>query len=303
MASPIVAGTVALMLQANPKLTPNLVKAIIQYTSQNMGYDALTQGAGFLNSKGAVDLARYLRNPQVGSVYPHNAKWGKTILWGNRKLTHGVIKPGGSAWAQNVVWGASQTDEGDNIVWGTACSTEDCDNIVWGTSAVDDDNIVWGTYAEEGDNIVWGTVSGEDDNIVWGAACGAEDCDNIVWGTECNGSDCDNIVWGTQCGAEDCDNIVWGTGEEGDNIVWGTSGETDQIVWGTSSEDDNITWGCAGEETPLFDDPEVPSVFDGTVDIDGAFGTTGDLPTDDLELLSEPPPVILPDPPTVPGIA
>ena len=48
------------MLQANPKLTPNLVKAIIQYTAQDYHYDALTQGAGFLNTKGAVDLAKFL---------------------------------------------------------------------------------------------------------------------------------------------------------------------------------------------------------------------------------------------------
>ena len=34
MASPVVAGSVALMLQANPNLTPNLVKAILQYTAQ-----------------------------------------------------------------------------------------------------------------------------------------------------------------------------------------------------------------------------------------------------------------------------
>ena len=33
MATPFVSGTVALMLQANPNLTPNLVKAIIEYTA------------------------------------------------------------------------------------------------------------------------------------------------------------------------------------------------------------------------------------------------------------------------------
>ena len=54
------------MLQANPNLTPNLVKAIIQYTAQDMHYDALTQGAGFLNTKGAVDLARYLKRAGGG---------------------------------------------------------------------------------------------------------------------------------------------------------------------------------------------------------------------------------------------
>ena len=35
MAAPVVAGTVALMLEANPALTPNLVKAILQYTAED----------------------------------------------------------------------------------------------------------------------------------------------------------------------------------------------------------------------------------------------------------------------------
>jgi serine protease AprX len=287
MAAPVVTGTVALMLQANPNLTPNLVKAIIEYTAQDMRYDPLTQGAGFLNTKGAVDLARFLRHPSAGARYPHSAAWSKTIIWGNKKLQHGVIKPAGSAWARNVVWGAASDAEGDNIVWGTMCADAECDNIVWGTSDMDSDNIVWGTFDQEGDNIVWGTNDGEADNIVWGTACGDSECDNIVWGTECGGADCGNVVWGASASAGELDNIVWGTqaGEadnivwgtqsgEADNIVWGTSGEVDNIVWGTASEPDDMTWGCSGEDTPVYDDPDVPSVFDGTVDLDGAFDTS-----------------------------
>ena len=145
------------MLQANPKLTPNLVKAIIEYTAQDMNYDPLTQGAGFLNTKGAVDLARFLKSPTAGQHYPFSSAWSKTILWGNKKLKRGVIKPAGSAWASNVVWGSNTNVDGDNIVWGTACGSRECDNIVWGTTALDADNIVWGTFNKEGDNIVWGT--------------------------------------------------------------------------------------------------------------------------------------------------
>jgi hypothetical protein len=261
MASPVVAGAVALMLQANPNLTPNLVKAILQYTAQDYHYDSLTQGAGFLNVKGAVDLAKFLRNPQAGQRYPSNRAWGKAILWGNHKLTRGVIKPAGSAWAVKTVWGAASDLEGDNIVWGTFCGTVECDNIVWGTAEMDADNIVWGTFDREGDNIVWGTAL-EGDNIVWGTA---GETDNIVWGTQCDNANCGDLIWGASVGEGELDNIVWGTAIELDNIVWGTSGEVDNIVWGTSSEEDNQTWGNSGEEQVLFEDPDVPSVFDGVI--------------------------------------
>ncbi|MEO6238719.1 MAG: S8 family peptidase [Vicinamibacterales bacterium] len=275
MAAPIVAGTVALMLEANPKLTPNLVKAIIEYTAQTYNYDVLTQGAGFLNTKGAVDLAKYLKSPTVGSRYPSNRGWSRQIIWGNRRLAKGVIKPTGSAWALNTVWGAAADGEGDNIVWGTVCGSDLCDNIVWGTATdLDGDNIVWGTVDRQGDNIVWGTADGESDNIVWGTACGDRECDNIVWGTECGGADCDNIVWGASVAEGELDNIVWGTAEmDASNIVWGTAGEVDNIVWGTSSEEDNVTWGCSGEETPVFDDPDSPTVF-ANIDFEALFADT-----------------------------
>ncbi|MEN3333488.1 MAG: serine protease AprX [Blastocatellia bacterium] len=62
MASPQVAGAVALMLQANPTLTPNLVKAILMYTAQPLaGYNLFEQGAGELNIEGAVRLAKAVR--------------------------------------------------------------------------------------------------------------------------------------------------------------------------------------------------------------------------------------------------
>jgi serine protease AprX len=59
MAAPVVAGTVALMLQANPSLSPQGVKTILLRTAESSTrYDQFTQGAGFLNTRAAVDLAR-----------------------------------------------------------------------------------------------------------------------------------------------------------------------------------------------------------------------------------------------------
>jgi serine protease AprX len=217
MAAPVVSGTVALMLQANPNLTPNLIKAILQYTAQQYpGYNTLRQGAGFLNTLGAVRLAKYYLNPQQGEKMPTQKVWSRQILWGNHRLSGGVIKPAANAWGLNIVWGVATTlmAGGDNIVWGTMAGG---DNIVWSTAA-DGDNIVWGTHYD-GDNIVWGTMAGGD---------------NIVWGTDCGGADCDTAVWGL---ASDGDNIVWGTASEGDNIVWGTSLDAN-VIWATATEED-----------------------------------------------------------------
>jgi serine protease AprX len=251
MAAPVVAGSVALMLQANPNLTPNLVKAILQYTAQRYQYDSLTQGAGFLNTHGAVQLARYFARARAGDRYPTSSVWSKQIQWGNRRLSGGAIMPSGTAWALNIVWGTAYA--GENIVWGTLCGSS-CENIVWGT--LDSENIVWGTV-QNTENIVWGTLnSGE--NIVWGTIGG--DVENIVWGTACGGADCENIVWGT---AMDLENIVWGTALDLENIVWGTAASLENIVWGTASEGEDATWGSSGEELALFDDPTAsPIAFD-----------------------------------------
>jgi hypothetical protein len=257
MAAPVVSGTVALMLQANPNLTPNLVKAILQYTAQVYpGYNSLRQGAGFLNSLGAVRLAQYYKAPKVGDRMPTQTVWSKQIIWGSHRLTGGYIKPTANAWANGVVWGSAKTP---------ATATSLGDNIVWGSSAADGDNIVWGSTAL-GDNIVWGTmVNG--DNIVWGSSTTG---DNVVWGTDCGGADCDQTVWGV---ATDGDNIVWGTCNAGDNIVWGSTSLGDNIVWGTSSADGDVTWGSSdGAEAELFPDdagtepvPDLQQEFGDTV--------------------------------------
>ena len=265
MAAPVVSGTVALMLQANPNLTPNLIKAILQYTAQVYpNYRPLEQGAGFLNSYGAVKLAKFYATHRVGDRIPTQLTWSKHIIWGNHMISGGYLNPAANAWGDNIVWGTAKVlgDTGDNIVWGTNCEG-DCDNIVWGTADDNGDNIVWGTVLKVagaldfGDNIVWGTYS-DGDNIVWGTA----DDDNIVWGTDCGGGDCDNIVWGT---ADDVDNIVWGTAEEGDNIVWGTAADLDNIVWGTSIDQD-VTWGTATDDAPLFSDDATDPVPDPSVE-------------------------------------
>jgi len=59
MATPHVSGTVALMLEANPALTPDQVKATLEATATPMpGYRQDEVGAGFLN---AYEAARVVQ--------------------------------------------------------------------------------------------------------------------------------------------------------------------------------------------------------------------------------------------------
>lgn len=63
VAAPVTAGAAALLFQARPDLTPNLARAILQYTAQPLaGENTLTQGTGELNIKAALHLTSLLRS-------------------------------------------------------------------------------------------------------------------------------------------------------------------------------------------------------------------------------------------------
>jgi len=261
MATGVVSGLVAVMIETHdyaayqryqssgrlkklsvyvppPALTPNAIKAMLQYSATPLRDDAgnrlnaLTQGAGEVDGLGAVTLA-YMADTSAGvgsawmaPVQPYTLfgttteAWSQQIVWGTRLVSGaGLMDVQQAAWDVSVPWGAGELA---NIVWGTM--VEDGESIVWGTM-LDVDNIVWGGSVFEGENIVWGTAALPDwgPNIVWGTALlGAFDGENIVWGTALDG---ENIVWGTML---DFDNIVWGTLDD-ENIVWGTSNKVTSL--------------------------------------------------------------------------
>ena len=233
MAAPVVSGTVALMLQSNPTLTPNAVKAILEYTSQIYpAYDPLTEGAGFLNAKGAVELARFLAPGSI-VTYPSSGDWGSRVIWGNQLFAGGRLTGDANAWSTDVTWGAATTAGGASVEWGVICATATCStdatwtswrpdsassNVVWGlacggldcTTDVNGKPVVWS--ASDDDTVVWGTT--DIDTVVWGTT----DADTVVWGT----ADEDTVVWGTSCGDPACEPIVWPSIDDTDTVVWGT---------------------------------------------------------------------------------
>jgi serine protease AprX len=192
MAAPVVAGTVALMLEANPNLTPNAVKAILQYTAEVREDESfLAQGAGLLNSLGAVRMAAFAGAPRKGALLPFDTiederiEWSRHIIWGNDLVAGDPSLLGsnvfgvGVTWgseAANIVWSEAYTE---NIVWSSDCGGANCEGVVWGARS--DDGSVWGT-ARAADKIAWNT-----DNIVWSEA----QSQNIVWSE----ASPDSIIW------------------------------------------------------------------------------------------------------------
>ena len=99
MAAPMVSGTAALMIQANPNLTPNLVKAILMYSAQPIaGCNTFEQGAGLVNVDGAIRLSLLVKsnastlanggamltgalpNPQSSIIGGQTIKWGQGVV-------------------------------------------------------------------------------------------------------------------------------------------------------------------------------------------------------------------------------
>jgi serine protease AprX len=155
MAAPIVTGAVAMILQKNPKLTPNAVKGILMYTAEHVAYDPMEVGAGYLNVLGAVNLAANIDTRtrtgkywiiDNGSALSYTDRffsgdivtWGGTIVWSEGVISSKNIYYNEQAWASTIVWG-------ETIVWS--------ETIVWDSieafdSIVDGVTIVWELMAE-----------------------------------------------------------------------------------------------------------------------------------------------------------
>lgn len=163
MAAPVVSGTVALMLQKDPFLTPDTVKARLMKTARKAFpssstatdpstgqtytsyYDLFTIGAGYVdaaavlaNHDGALlssvsPSASYDPISQKGYlIIPLTSNWKWLPQWSPRLVWSNTAVPNGNAiWNASNVWGSSGT-WGTSIVWGTGGGTSGT-SIVWGT--------------------------------------------------------------------------------------------------------------------------------------------------------------------------
>jgi serine protease AprX len=168
MAAPMVSGAAALLLQQDPSLTPDQVKARLMksaykvfpqyssYTDPSTGitytdqYDIFTVGAGYLDVYAALNntdlapasagsakspIATY--DSRTGNVYVvtnNSVIWGNSVLWGTSVV-----------WGTSVIWG---TSSGQSVIWGSS--------VVWGNSTTSGFSVIWGS------SVIWGNMTNSD---------------------------------------------------------------------------------------------------------------------------------------------
>ena len=99
MSTPLTAGAAALVLQANSKLTPNMVKMILMYTAQQLpNFNMFEQGAGQLNIEGAIRLAKAVRTDLTSAT-----ALGSPMLTGAAPTPQSTVAGTTFPWAQGIV--------------------------------------------------------------------------------------------------------------------------------------------------------------------------------------------------------
>ena len=113
MAAPVVSATIALMLQANPSLKPHQVKALLQLTAENrQEYDAMAQGAGFLNARAAVEMAQ--ATVSDASSIQSQVDSAQQMIWATPVVPLNAVDGVGH---DRIVWSAETSAPVEDIVW------------------------------------------------------------------------------------------------------------------------------------------------------------------------------------------
>ena len=161
MATPVVSGAAALLLQQQPFLTPDQVKARLMKTAgkilprSSTGTDILSlqtftsQGDIFTYGAGYLDIQAALTNTDVVSL-PALSPTAVIDPITNKIV---VVRDFSLVWGNSVVWG-------DSVVWGSVMfngALVNCSSVVWGDSLIWGSSVVWGDSTTAGYSVIWGT--------------------------------------------------------------------------------------------------------------------------------------------------
>lgn len=174
MATPMVSGAAALLLDKDASLSPDAIKARLMKSADKIfpaqsqlsvnghlnsyQYDVFTVGAGYLDIPGALSNTDPVNGTALSPIAVRHS--------GNVYL----VADSSSIWSNSVIWGSS-------VVWGNAVLSGN--SVIWGSS------VVWGNTTMDGCSVIWGS------SVIWGTLS-ATDAGNDALSVDGNGDDTGN---------------------------------------------------------------------------------------------------------------
>jgi serine protease AprX len=183
MATPVVAGAVALVLQGRPNLSPDQVKALLVGSAQPFGQDSgvalpdpAAAGAGLLDALGAVQTPASAPSGSTGLVAAVAAIEPLAPTTSSAVVNRGLRPANTFARAMFRILYGSPLRWTDPNLGGIAWGSLTWDSVAW-------DSVAWDNFAW--DSVAWDSVAW--DSVAW---------DSVAW---------DSIAW---------DSVAW------DSVAW-----------------------------------------------------------------------------------
>jgi serine protease AprX len=171
MAAPMVSAAAAILIGANPNLTPDQVKARLMKTayksfpasstvttggtSYTSYYDVFTVGAGYLDIQAALantDLA-------AGNALSPSLAYNSSTDTGTLSFFSGSAFQSSGTFGSAIIWGTSKFVNGSAIIWGA--STPWANAVIWGASGPNAFAVIWGAGTNGPVNstaVIWGST-------------------------------------------------------------------------------------------------------------------------------------------------
>jgi serine protease AprX len=176
MATGVVSGVVADLLQAHPNLTPDQVKARLMKTAGKTfpssssvfdpqtgntyvsNYDIFTVGAGYVDLGAALNNTDILSGSAVSPTAIYEATTGNVHLLANGSSSWGV----NSSWSASAVYGAQRFSSLGSGAWST--STLGGSSVMWGANTSGGFSAIWSN------SVMWGATGDWSSSVMWGAS-------------------------------------------------------------------------------------------------------------------------------------
>jgi len=182
MATGVVSGIVADLLQAHPTLTPDQVKARLMKTASKSFpksssvydpasgntyvsyYDVFTVGAGYVDLGAALANNDTARGTAMSPTAVLDTKSGNVYLTRDYTSTWGSS----SAWTPVAVYGPYEfSSGGTSVMWGATGSGGT--SVMWGAANDGGASVMWGATNDAGTSVMWGASNNGGTSVMWGA--------------------------------------------------------------------------------------------------------------------------------------